>query len=189
LSYQQVNIKRRKQIMAAFMSLIFLTTGVKFFMPLANAGSLKGAVVKISDGDTITVLVGRERLKVRLQGIDAPEFSQPFGKASTKYLTDRVAGKSVEIISNKQDKYGRAIGKVLLDGQDINLEMVKQGLAWHYKYYQKDQLAADRKQYAKAEVDARAQRKGLWSDKSSVPPWEYRRSNKKKKKINVTQQN
>jgi endonuclease YncB( thermonuclease family) len=117
------------------------------------------------------------RHKIRLGGIDAPEKKQAFGKQSTKNLARYVAGKNVQVEYNKRDRYKRIIGKLLLDGQDINLQQVKDGYAWHYKYYQKDQSAVDRGLYAEAENRARAEKLGLWSA-PAIPPWEYRRKNK-----------
>ena len=75
---------------------------------------------------------------------------------------------------SKSDKYGRKVGKVLQEGQDINLEQVKRGLAWHYKQYQRDQSPVDRQSYAAAEDAARAAQVGLGQDASPVPPWDFR---------------
>lgn len=75
----------------------------------------------------------------------------------------------------KRDKYGRLICKILIDGNDANLEQVRSGLAWHYKQYQGDQPFADRAIYAEAESAARILRIGLWSDANATPPWHYRR--------------
>ena len=74
----------------------------------------------------------------------------------------------------KRDHYQRILGKVLLSDQDMNLEQVKAGLAWHYKKYQKEQTPADRVKYSEAEIEAREHRRGLWADPGPVPPWEYR---------------
>ena len=135
-------------------------------------------VVKVSDGDTVHVLdQAREKHKIRLGGIDAPEKKQAFGKQSTKNLARYVAGKNVEVEYSKHDRYKRIIGKLILDGQDINLQQVKDGYAWHYKYYQKDQIAQDRVLYAEAENRARANKIGLWSALAR-PPWEFRRKRK-----------
>jgi endonuclease YncB( thermonuclease family) len=79
-----------------------------------------------------------------LGGIDAPERKQAFGTKSKQNLSSLVAGKYIEVEYTKWDRYGRIIGKLLKGGQDVNLQQVKHGLAWHYKYYQKDQSEADR---------------------------------------------
>ena len=76
---------------------------------------------------------------------------------------------------HKRDYYKRILGKVLLSDQDMNLEQVRAGLAWHYKKYQKDQTSADRELYSEAEIEAREAGRGLWYDADPVPPWEYRK--------------
>lgn len=132
-------------------------------------------VVKVSDGDTVHVLdQSKTKHKIRLAGIDAPEKKQAFGKKSGKNLSNLVAGQNVEVEYNKRDRYGRIVGKLIKDGQDINLIQIKQGYAWHYKYYQKDQSEIDRILYSSAQIDAREKTLGLWSV-PAVPPWEYRK--------------
>jgi len=134
-------------------------------------------VVKVTDGDTVHVLDrSSERHKIRLGGIDAPERKQAFGRQSTKNLAGYVAGKNVEVEYRKRDRYKRIIGKLLLAGQDVNLQQVKDGYAWHYKYYQKEQSEVDRMLYDLAEKDARGKRIGLWSVPKAIAPWEYRRN-------------
>lgn len=91
-------------------------------------------------------------------------------------------GKVVAIDFNKRDKYTRIIGKVILDGNDINLEQIKRGLAWHYKQYEKEQELADRSIYANEEYLARRDSKGLWADQNPVPPWEFRKNRYKNSK-------
>ena len=132
-------------------------------------------VVSVTDGDTVTVLDRSNfQHKVRLAGIDAPEKSQAFGQRSKEHLSSLVFGKIVSVDSSKNDKYGRLISKIIVDGQDANLAQVRAGFAWHYKAYEKEQSAADRVSYAHAENDARIRRAGLWLDKSPTPPWDFR---------------
>lgn len=110
---------------------------------------ITGKVVSVADGDTITVLdADKTQHKIRLNGIDAPEKAQPFGQLSKQSLSDLVFGKTVQIDANKVDRYGREVGKVLVDGVDTNLEQVRRGLAWHYKAYQREQQPEDRLTYA-----------------------------------------
>ena len=137
-------------------------------------------VVKISDGDTIHVLdLSRVKHKIRLGGIDAPEKKQAFGNQSKQNLSDLIAGKFIEVEYNKRDRYERIIGKLLLNGQDINLQQVKQGFAWHYKKYQEEQTKLDRVLYSSAEIEARNKRIGIWSA-PAVAPWDYRKAKRKK---------
>lgn len=117
----------------------------------------------------------KTQVRVRLAGIDAPEKGQAFGAVAKKELSDLVFGKPATVEWRKKDRYGRIVGKVIVNGVDANLNMVKAGLAWHYKQYAGEQSPADRASYDKAEEDARAKGVGLWRDKQPVPPWEFRR--------------
>ena len=142
----------------------------------AGADTLTGRVVGIADGDTLTVLdATKTRHRIRLVGIDAPEKGQPFGQACKKSLSDLAYNRAVAVESNKLDRYGRVIGKVLVDGQDANLVQVRRGCGWHYKQYQNEQSLDDRLSYNAAEETARSGRVGLWADPSPMPPWEWRK--------------
>lgn len=137
--------------------------------------TLQGKVVGISDGDTISVLDStKTQHKIRLAGIDAPEKAQAFGERSKQHLSELVFGKTVTVDWNKTDRYGRTIGKVVVNGQDANLSQVQAGLAWHYKQYEKEQSASDRSSYAQTEVNAKARKVGLWRDAVATPPWDFR---------------
>ena len=131
----------------------------------------------IEDGDTITVFDATNRnYTIRLQGIDAPEGGQSFGNKSRQNLSELVGGKEVTVEWFKRDRYGRIVGKVSLDGNDVCLEQIKAGMAWHYKYYQSEQSNEDRELYANAETAARVRGQGLWSDANPIPPWDFRRA-------------
>lgn len=142
---------------------------------VAVAATLQGTVVSISDGDTITVLdVSNTQHKVRLSGIDAPEKRQAFGNVSKEHLSGLVYKRQVQVDYQKEDRYGRIVGKVMVDGVDANLAQVSAGLAWHYKAYQKEQPSEDRLEYSRTEEMARGAGQGLWKDSQAVPPWEFR---------------
>src|SRR5687768_6730249 len=144
-------------------------------LSLVQAETLSGRVVKIADGDTVTILDKSNRQhKVRLVGIDAPERKQAFGTVSRQNLADLVFGKKVAVEWSKQDHYQRVLGKVLLNGQDINLKQIKAGLAWHYKLYDKDQRLADRRLYAEAQKAASLKGIAVWKDPEPVAPWDFR---------------
>lgn len=146
------------------------------FISLAQAETLTGQVVKIADGDTLTVLdVSKQQHRIRLTGIDAPEKSQAFGTVSRQHLGDRVFGRTVTVEWHQRDRYQRILGKVLIDGEDANLAQIRAGLAWHYRRYAKDQAPGDRERYALAEDQARRAGVGLWRDAAPVPPWDFRR--------------
>ena len=139
-----------------------------------------GRVVRIADGDTITVLDGANaQHRIRLQGIDAPESHQAFGTQSKNNLSDMIFDREVTVEYDKLDQYGRIVGKILLDGKDVNLEQIKAGMAWHYKEYQREQSPTDRDLYAHAEDEARNARRGLWKDADPVEPSAFRRDEKR----------
>ena len=148
----------------------------------AGSQTLNGRVVRVADGDTITVLDSTNtQHRIRLEGIDAPESHQAFGTQSKKGLSEMVFGKDVTVVYQKTDQYGRLVGKILLDGRDINLEQVKAGMAWHYKEYQKEQTPEDRELYAKAEDEAHAARRGLWQDPEPTEPSAFRKEEKRER--------
>lgn len=138
------------------------------------AHGLTGKVVSIADGDTLTVLTAdKQQVKVRLSGIDTPENNQAYGTKAKQALSSKVFGKTVRVQDNGQDRYKRTLGDIFLGDRWINLELVEEGYAWHYKAYSKD------KRLAQAEVQARQAKRGLWADSNPVPPWEFRRGGKK----------
>ena len=143
---------------------------------LSHAAELRGKVVGISDGDTLTVLdAANSTHRIRLDGIDAPEKGQEYGTRSREHLAALAFGKQVVVVWNKRDRYGRIVGQVNVgESHDVGLALIEAGLAWHYKRYQHEQSPADRGRYARAEDDARAKRAGLWQDRHPVPPWAYR---------------
>ena len=145
-------------------------------------------VVRIIDGDTIEVKNDHGlKFKIRLLGIDGPESNQRFGNESFLYLKKIINGKTVTIISPPHKNkpytlgyYKRIIGKIILNGKDINLEMIKKGMAWHFKKYKKSQHIDDRYSYNKAEVEAQEKNIGLWKNENPLPPWEWRKLNKRR---------
>jgi endonuclease YncB( thermonuclease family) len=164
-----------------------LTATLILSASVVAAENFSGKVIGVMDGDTIEVLdASKTPRRIRLEGIDAPEKAQPFGNRSKQHLSDSVFGKQVEVVSNKSDKYGRTVGKVLMNGKDANLEQVRAGFAWHYKEYQKEQLTADRALYADAEIAARNTKKGLWVDLKPMPPWEWRHGGKNEPTVEST---
>jgi len=146
----------------------------------AHAETVTGMVVGVADGDTITVLdADKVQHKIRLAGIDAPEKRQAFGNRSKESLSDLVFDKAVNVETEKRDRYGRQIGKVLVNGQDVNLVQVERGMAWFYRQYQREQSPNDRRLYEAAEDAAKAGKRGLWRDSDPVPPWDFRHNKSK----------
>ena len=134
------------------------------------AEDFRAKVIRIVDGDTIEVMGDGRPRRVRFAGIDAPERKQAFGSRARQFVGQQVFGKTVTVRSVGVDAYRRILGEVILpDGRSLNQELVANGLAWHYKRF-----SADRR-LARLEDDARAARRGLWSDRNPIPPWEFRR--------------
>lgn len=158
-----------------FLTRALTTLTLLLSVGIAQAGTLVGLVVGVTDGDTITVLDDqRTQHKIRLSGIDAPEKAQAFGQRSKEALSALVFGRRVTVDTEKQDRYRRAVGKVVIDGRDANLAMVLAGMAWHYKKYEGEQSPSDRLLYADAEREAREVRRGLWQDAAPTAPWDWR---------------
>lgn len=154
---------------------LLLSLAAMTALSATHADSLTGRVVAVTDGDTITILdTSNTQHKIRLSGIDAPEKTQPFGQVCKQSLSDLAYDRTVQVDWDKLDRYGRVIGKVLVNGQDVNLEQIRRGCAWHYKKYQNEQSPEDRMRYARQETDARGRRAGIWAEKDAVPPWEWR---------------
>jgi len=146
---------------------------------------LKGRVVAVADGDTITILDGlMQQHKIRLKGIDAPEKSQAFGQRAKQSLSDLVFGKNVTVTQTKKDRYGRVVGKVTIGTQDVCLEQIERGYAWYYRDYARDVNPTDRDLYQHAEEAAKKERRGLWADQHPVEPWLYRRNKRETAAMN-----
>ncbi|MFX1678657.1 thermonuclease family protein [Mitsuaria sp. CC2] len=143
----------------------------------AGAATLRGEVVGLADGDTLTVLDNdRQQHRVRLVGIDAPEKRQAFGERSRQHLSALVFRQEVAVDWKKRDRYGRILGVVRVRSVDVGQAQLRAGLAWHYKAYAREQPVEQRALYSDVELDARRARRGLWSEAAPTPPWEFRRS-------------
>ena len=126
-------------------------------------------VLFVSDGDSITVSREGERIKIRLADIDAPERAQPYGKQSRASLRELVGKRRVRIDSRVVDQYGRLVAQVSIEGQDVNREQVRRGMAWTYSYRSADNP------YQHSQDEARAAGRGLWSQPDPQPPWRWRK--------------
>lgn len=140
--------------------------------------TIVGNVVGITDGDTFKLLTKDSTLiKVRLANIDCPERKQPFSKKAKEFVSDAIFSKAVTLKVLKKDRYRRYISNVIYDDSlSLCHELLKHGLAWHYKKYSKDSILQA------LEDNARKNKVGLWQDKNAIPPWEWRELQKKKSK-------
>ena len=157
------------QFISALLSLTVLST---LFVAPAHSRDIRGKVIGVSDGDTITVLdSNKHKYKIRFYGIDCPEGGQAFGNNAKKATSNLVYGKNVEVNVLDRDRYGREVGIVFHNNTNINGELIKKGYAWVYTRYCKVRTCND---WLELEKKAQAAHLGLWADPNAIPPWEYR---------------
>lgn len=139
--------------------------------PLFLFSQTTGKVIKISDGDTITLLLkGNQQKKIRLAEVDCPENGQAFGKNARQFTSAQVFGKTVSFVETTTDRYGRSIAKVYYDdGKYLSRELIKAGMGWWYFSYSKDASLG------KLQETAQQKKIGLWQDSNGIAPWEYRK--------------
>jgi endonuclease YncB( thermonuclease family) len=138
-------------------------------VPCSAAADFAGHVVKVTDGDSVTVLVDTKQVKVRLDSIDAPELKQPFGKRSQQSLAQLCAAKYARVRERGLDRYGRTVGWIECDGVDANAEQVRRGMAWVFERY-----APSSSPLYGLQNEARGSRRGLWTDTHPTAPWDWR---------------
>lgn len=158
--------------MSGWLSISRLLLSTLFFLLSlsAQAETLEGTVVKISDGDTLTLLTSsNQQVKVRLAGIDTPENKQPFGNKAKQALAKLAFQKQALVEVETKDRYGRTVGIVFVNGQNVNAELVRLGMAWVYRKY------TDDKALYRLEAQAKEENLGLWIDKNPIAPWLWRR--------------
>ena len=162
---------RKSKLSNIFIGLIFF---------LGSFGALAGCqysadsdsfrVQRIIDGDSIRVTASGQALEVRLAGIDAPEYRQPFADQAKRRLAELVLDREVRLRDAEQDRYGRTVAVLIRASDDlvVNAELIRQGAAWaHPKYAYPG--------WFKLEREARSARHGLWADARAIPPWDWRR--------------
>ncbi len=132
---------------------------------------VKGKVIHVVDGDTYDLLApDSSKIRIRMEGIDAPEKGMPYYQVAKEYLKEKCLLKNVKIIINDTDDNGRLIAYTFLnDGSELSHEMIRAGLAWHFKKYNSDSTLAI------LEEEAKASKLKVWSEPHPMPPWENRR--------------
>lgn len=131
---------------------------------------LEGKVIKIKDGDTVTILTSNnQEIVIRVADIDCPELSQPFGNKSKIFTSNEIFSKNVEIEIKNTDRFDRVVGFILYDNKNLSYELLKNGLAWHYKFF------SDNEEMAIIEQKAKENKIGLWIDKNPINPYEWRK--------------
>lgn len=136
------------------------------------ATEFTGKVVGVKDGDSIIVRQDNgDTCEIRLWGIDAPEKGQAFTNVSKQHLSALAFGKKVRVLVRDMDHYGRTVAEIILvDGLNVNQEMVRAGYAWWFRKY-----ASNDRVLESLEDEACRAKRGLWADPHAVPPWEYRK--------------
>ncbi len=152
-------------------------------LPLASQAAARTClVVGISDGDTLTARCGRigsyEEVRVRITAIDAPEFSQPYGRRSRQALSRLCYLEQALITERDTDRYGRTVADVRCDGQDAATWMVAEGWAWVYDFH--GSAARHGGRLDELQRSARTQRAGLWAGARPTPPWKWRQRQREK---------
>ena len=136
-----------------------------------------GKVVGVKDGDSVIINRLGKRVTIRLLGVDAPEYEQPWGQQAKAFTHQQVFGKKVTVLEKEKDQYGRNVATVRLpDGSSLNQRLVRQGLAWWYRHYSKDKILK------KLEQEARRNRIGLWSEPKPMPPWIWRHKHPRRRR-------
>ena len=142
-------------------------------------------VTRVSDGDTFDATDGNIVFRVRIAGIDAPEKKQAFGQMATSRLKELILDKNIEIVrvGSGHDAFNRVLGQVVVDGKDIGIEMISQGLATYYRPgcvdypLNKKKYDYDPRAYVDAETVARSGNINFWSGNTELP-CQYRKENK-----------
>jgi len=140
-------------------------------------GSYSGRAVGITDGDTFKLLIDNHQYKIRLAEIDTPEKGQPYGTKAKQALSSLIFNKAVQVNVLTVDRYGRSVGRIFVNGIDVNASLVSQGAAWVYRKYVTDESLFEIEDAAKREE------MGLWSlpEADREPPWEWRKSKRERK--------
>ena len=155
---------------SALLWLVLAAVGTSSSLAWAS-GVQSGVVTRVVDGDTVWVAVagGGKPIKVRIEGIDAPEICQPGGASSQDALRRRLLGSQVSLSLHFQDDYGRVLATIHQQGEDVGRWMVSSGQAWSYRYRGRARL------YAEEEARARADRRGLFSKSEPEEPSRFRK--------------
>ena len=178
-------MKKRNILILAFLAVIIFGSSIAFTKePPAKVYRYK--VIKIQDGDTFTATDGNLKFRVRIVGMDAPEKRQPYGKVASHRLSEMILNKDVEITSvgRGMDRYGRILGIVSLGGENIAINLIKQGLATYYRPTCQDYPLGQKKYnydpelYLKAESQARKEKLNIWKTQVFIYPCKYRKMKK-----------
>jgi endonuclease YncB( thermonuclease family) len=148
----------------------FIALTLLFCAFSVQAETFTTQILTVLDGDTVLVQRGTGTLSIRLAEIDAPEKAQPFGETSKKSLSELVMGKSVQVVSQTMDQYGRMVAHLSVGGLDINAEQIRRGMAWEYSYRHSNKVLIA------LQKEAQSVPRGLWALSKPIPPWDWRKT-------------
>lgn len=134
-----------------------------------------GKVIRVTDGDTIIVVMPKKTVSVRLYGIDCPEYNQHMGCSAKSFTEQLVLNKIVTVNKITVDRYGRLIADIIIDNESLSEELVKVGYAWVYTKYCDSEIC---QQWQKYEEKAKSKRFGIWAKSNPTPPWDFRKQQK-----------
>jgi micrococcal nuclease len=141
--------------------------------PFAEAGEpFSGTVRKVIDGDSLLITAGGQNIEVRLYGLDAPEYNQPFSDEAKNYIRQWIGWQRVMVYPEYVDSYRRTVAIIVKGEQVLNRDLVKSGLAWVYPRYCQKEVC---KTWTAMEEAARKEKKGLWLDLKPIAPWKWKR--------------
>jgi micrococcal nuclease len=151
------------------------------FGNICNAAQLSyyAKVIRILDGDTIEI-IHRERIqRVRIWGIDTPEWDQPFAAQATKFTRNLLEKREVQVLPREYDDYGRLVATIKVGGKNIGEELIRSGLAWVHDYYCTEQICD---LWKGLQTRAISERRGLWNDQNPIAPWKWKRSHSRRQR-------
>lgn len=159
--------------------MIFLT------FSFAHASRSEVYVYKVVDGDSLLARKNsdtkNQKIKIRLWGIDSPEWNQPSSKESKAFMKKMVQGKYVKVEKRGYDKYGRLLAIIYLDNnQTINSLAIEEGYAWVHEYYCKEEIC---EKWLFTQDNARNMKKGLWQNNDPIAPWIWKNKKNTTKEI------
>ncbi|MFT5698049.1 MAG: micrococcal nuclease [Desulforhopalus sp.] len=165
-----------------FFLLFIFFTFIGFVFGCCSSALAKEAftaeVTKIIDGDSLIARAGRKKYEIRLYGIDAPEYDQPYSDKAKKLVKNTILGRQVQVVPVEWDRYHRLVAIVYYDGESINQRLISSGLAWYYPKYCKIDIC---KTWKRSGKKAKNLRKNLWSDSSPMAPWKWKQNKYKRK--------
>jgi micrococcal nuclease len=158
---------------------ILLTSAVKSDEPISTDSAADiFTAINIKDGDSFDVLnLNNQRLKIRLFGIDCPEYKQDFSAQAKRYTNDLIYKKQIRLELIAEDRYQRSLANAYLsDGRHLNHELVKLGLCrWYQNYAPNDSVLRD------LEAQAKSKRLGVWSLQNQIAPWDFRATERERR--------